>query len=144
MERLNAILNQYNSGAHDIDQLLEDLVDLAKGLDDEDQRAVKENLSEDELAIFDLLVKESIDPTDVEKLRKVSHHLLEELKEKLVIDWRDREATRAGVKTTIFDILYASLPEPTYSEEDCETKGLEVYNFVYERYKDSKDFINKP
>jgi type I restriction enzyme R subunit len=142
MERLNAILQEYNSGAHDIDQLFDDLVDLAKSLNEEEQRAVKENLTEEELAIFDLLFKENLNLNEIEKIRAVSRDLLSKLKvEKLVIDWREWESTRAGVKTAIFDVLYTDLPEPTYSEKDCEIKGLEVYNFVYEHYKDANHFL---
>ncbi|MEK9132712.1 MAG: hypothetical protein AAB606_03340, partial [Patescibacteria group bacterium] len=93
-------------------------------------------------AIFDLLLKENLDPNEVEDVRKASQALLKRLKLKLVLDWRERESTRAGVKTTISEILYSSLPEPTYSGEDCEIKGLEVYNFVYERYRDAKDLVS--
>lgn len=142
MDRLNVILQEYNSGAHDIDQLFDDLVDLAKSLNEEEQRAIKENLSEEELAIFDLLLKENLNPDEVEKVREVARSLLSKLKvEKLVIDWREWESTRAGVKTTIFDVLYKDLPEPSYVEQDCEMKGLEVYNFVYEHYKDANHFV---
>ncbi len=142
MERLNSLLEEYNSGAHDIDQLFDDLVDLAKSLNEEEQRAVKENLTEEELAIFDLLLKENLNPDEVEKVRVVARELLSKLKvEKLVIDWREWESRRAGVKTTIFDVLYKDLPEPTYAEKDCELKGLEVYNFVYEHYKDANHFV---
>jgi len=143
MERLMAMINTYNTGAHDIDQLFDDLVKLAKDLSEEEQRAVKENLSEEELAIFDLLLKEQLNPDEREKVRKTAKDLLAKLKqEKLVLDWREKEQTRAGVKTTISDILYDSLPEPTYSEKDCELKGLEVYNFVYEHYQDARSFIS--
>ena len=50
------------------------------------------------------------------------------------MDWKDKQSTRSGVKNTIYEIVYANLPEPTYSEFDCEEKGMSVYNFVYERY----------
>lgn len=142
MERLNALLQEYNSGAHDIDELFDDLVDLAKSLNEEEQRAVKENLTEEELAIFDLLVKDNLNPNEVEKIRLVAKELLSKLKvEKLVMDWREWETTRAGVRKTISDILYDGLPDPAYSENDCETKKLEVYNFVYEHYKDANHFV---
>ncbi|OGS23486.1 MAG: hypothetical protein A2297_01670 [Elusimicrobia bacterium RIFOXYB2_FULL_48_7] len=142
MERLNAILHEYNNGAHDIDQLFDDLIDLAKSLNNEEQRTVKENLTEEELAIFDLLLKENLNPEETEKVREVARGLIVKLKmEKLVSDWREWESTRAGVKTTIFDILYKDLPEPAYLETECETRGLEVYNFVYEHYKDANNFI---
>lgn len=143
MERFTKLLKMYNSGAHDIDQLFDDLVDLTKELSEEEQRAIKENLTGEELAIFDLLLKDNLNPDEREKIRKVSQELLAKLKqEKLVLDWREKESTRAGVKTTIYKILYADLPEPTYSEKDCEFKGLEIYNFIYEHYKDSGNFIS--
>ena len=140
MERLLAMLNLYNTGAHDIDQLFDDLVKLAQELSEEEQRSVKENLTEEELAIFDLLLKEQLSPDEREKVRKTAKELLAKLKqEKLVLDWREKEQTRAGVKTTISDILYDSLPEPTYTEKDCDIKGLEVYNFIFEHYIDAKN-----
>lgn len=134
MERLNSLLKEYNSGAHDIDQLFDNLVELAKDLTKEEQRAVKENLSEEELAIFDLLVKESLNPTEVAEIKKTSHEILLSIRPLLVPHWRDFETNRAGVKIAITDLLYSNLPEPTYTENDCEAKGNEVYNFVFENF----------
>jgi len=134
MERLNSLLKEYNSGAHDIDQLFDNLVELAKDLTKEEQRAVKENLSEEELAIFDLIVKESLNPTEVAEIKKTSHEILLSIRPLLVPHWRDFETNRAGVKIAITDLLYSNLPEPTYTENDCEAKGNEVYNFVFENF----------
>ena len=64
---------------------------LAKDLNEEEQRAVKEGLTEDELAIFDLLRKENLNPDETAKVRLVAKELLEKLKEKLVPGWRDFE-----------------------------------------------------
>ena len=126
------------SGAHDIDKLFKELVTLAKDLSEEEQRSLKENLTEDELAIFDLLLKENLNEKEVDQVKKTARTLLDKLQhEKLVLDWREKESTRAGVKSTIYNIVYSYLPEPTYTEIDCEQKGLEVYNFVYERYGSS-------
>ncbi len=136
IERLNSILQKYNHGAEDIDHLFNDLVDLSKDLQKEESRGEKEGLSEEELAIFDLLSKDNLNSENVEKVKSVSRKLLEKLKsEKIVLDWREKESTRAGVKTAISEVLYSSLPEPEYDEHDCENKCLEVYNFMYERYK---------
>lgn len=138
MDRLNSLLDEYNSGAHDIDKLFDDLVKLARDLNEEEQRALRENLTDDELAIFDLLMKDNLKDEEVDKVKKTARTLLEKLKEeKLVLDWREKESTRAGVKNTIYDVVYAHLPEPTYTEKDCELKGMDVYNFVYERYGNS-------
>jgi type I restriction enzyme R subunit len=135
LERLTSLLDDYNSEAHDIDQLFEELAKLAKDLNQEQERAVKENLTDDELALFDLLLKENLNADEADKVKKTARVLLEKLKaEKLVLDWKEKESTRAGVKNTIFEIVYDYLPEPTYSANDCEIKGLDVYNFILERY----------
>jgi len=141
MDRLLTLLQEYNSGAHDIDQLFDSLVELAKDLSVEERRAVKENLSEEELAIFDLLVKENLNPDEVAKIKGTAHELLENLKPLLVPHWRDFETNRAGVKIAISDLLFTKLPEPTYTEKDCELKGIEVYNFVYENCHNVKDLV---
>jgi len=142
MERLNSLLKEYNSGAHDIDELLKDLVELAHDLNEEEQRSIKEGLSEDELAIFDLLIKENLNPDEVARVHLVAKEILAKLKEKLVPDWREFEPRRAGVKTTIADVLYGNLPDPIYSKEDCDIKGREIYNFVYENYRDSSVLVS--
>lgn len=142
MERLVALLQEYNSGAHDVDQLFDDLVALAKDLSVEEQRAVKEDLSEDELAIFDLLVKENLNPDEVATIKGATHELLENLKPLLVPHWRDFETNRAEIKVAISDLLFTKLPEPTYTEKECELKGFEVYNFVYEHYQDARAFVS--
>ncbi len=142
MERLISLLQEYNSGAHDIDRLFDDLVALAKDLNEEEQRSVKENLSEEELAIFDLLVKENLNPDEVATIKGMAHDLLENLKPLLVSHWRDFETNRAGVKIAISDLLFAKLPaEPTYTEKECEMKGFEVYNFVYEHYQETRELV---
>ena len=138
MDRLVALLQEYNSGAHDVDKLFDDMVALARDLSVEEQRAVKENLSEEELAIFDLLVKDNLNPDEVAIIKGTAHELLLNLRPLLVAHWRDFEANRAGVKISISDLLFTKLPEPTYTEKDCELKGFAVYNFVYEHYQDAR------
>jgi len=141
IERLNSLLDEYNSGAHDVDKLFDDLVALAKDLDEEEQRAVKTGLSEDELAIFDLLVKENLNPDEVAIIKGTAHELLMNLRPMLVPHWREFETNRSGVKIAIADLLYAKLPQSTYTENECEAKGGEVYNFVYEHYRDASVLV---
>ncbi|NQV00256.1 MAG: type I restriction endonuclease subunit R [Parcubacteria group bacterium] len=142
MERLNLLLKEYNSGAHDIDQLFDNLIELAKDLTEEEQRAVKENLSEEELAIFDLLVKEDLTPNEIIIIKSTSNELLINLKPLLVPHWRDFETNQAGVKVAISDLLYSKLPEPTYTEKDCKIKGHEIYNFVFEHFVNAESLVN--
>ncbi len=139
LDRLNLLIHEYNSGSRDLDSFFEELLALAKELSEEDARAIKENLSEEELAIFDLLAKENLNPDEVEKVKKVAHELLIKLKnEKFVLDWKRKEETRADVKITIRDMLYDNLPEPTYSEKDCEDRTQKVYFHIYDNYVDAQ------
>ena len=139
LDRLNSLIHEYNSGSRDLDAFFEELLVLAKELSEEDARAIKENLTEEELAIFDLLVKEKLNPDEVGRVKKVAHELLAKLKtEKFVLDWKRKEETRADVKITIRDMLYDNLPEPAYSEKDCEDRTQKVYFHIYDNYVDAK------
>lgn len=44
-------------------------------------------------------------------------------------------------KAGISELLYTKLPAPTYTEKECESKGIEVYNFVYEHCQDIQDLV---
>jgi type I restriction enzyme R subunit len=59
-----------------IEDTFRKLVDLAKSLDAEQRRAAEEGLSEDELALFDLLVKADLTKADRERLKQASKSLL--------------------------------------------------------------------
>jgi len=111
---------------------------LAKDLNTEQQRSVKEKLSEYELAIFDLLIKENLNPDEVSAIKSASHELLTHLKPLLVPHWRDFDSNRSGVKQFISQLVFQKLPEPQYTSTECELRGMEIYNFVYDPYKDAR------
>lgn len=139
LDRLNRLLHEYNSGSHDLESFFDQLVALAKDLSEEDSRAIAENLSEEELAIFDLLKKENLNPDEVEQVKSVAKELVTKLRmEKLALDWKKKEETRADVKVTIRALLYDNLPEPTYTEDDCEDRTQKVYLHVYDSYVDGR------
>lgn len=67
------------------------------------------------------------------EVKKVARTLLEKLKkEKLVLDWRKQQTTRAMVFTAVKDIL-DQLPR-TYTPELYEEKCERVYQHFYEAY----------
>lgn len=55
--RIEELIAEYNVGSLNIDEYLRRLVELSRSPTDEEQRAVVEGLTEEELAIFDLLTK---------------------------------------------------------------------------------------
>jgi type I restriction enzyme, R subunit len=138
LDKFQQMIDEYNAGSCNVETLFTELVEFAQELNVEDKRAICENLSEEELAIFDLLTKPDITLTEKEKLevKKVAQELLETLKrEKLVLDWRRRQQTKAAVKVAIEQIL-DRLPE-SYLTEVYQRKCQEIYQHVYESYSEA-------
>ena len=137
-DKFQQMIDEYNSGSCNVEILFAELVELAQALKIEDKRALSENLSEEELAIFDLLTKPDITFTEAEKLqiKQVAKELLSTLKqEKLVLDWRRRQQSKAAVKVAIKDTL-DKLPE-SYLQEVYDRKCQEIYQHVYESYAEA-------
>lgn len=135
LEEFQRMIDEYNAGSANVETFFAKLMAFTKRLNDEEKRGLAEQLTEEELVIFDLLTKPDIRLTDQEtaEVKKVAKALLEKLKqEKLVLDWRKQQTTRAMVFTTIQDIL-DQLPR-TYTKELYEQKCDTVYQHFYESY----------
>ncbi len=111
------------------------LMELANSLDVEQRRAVEEGLTENELALFDLLRKENISKKDRETLKQASRGLLASLIELLkpMEQWTEKEQTQAEVKVFILDRLFEVLPQPPYSPDETEAIAGRVYDYVWQR-----------
>ena len=119
----------------DIERLFEELMRFVGDLDKEERRHIRENLTEDELTIFDILTKPEPKLTKAQEVqvKKIARELLSKLKrEKLILDWRTKEHAKAAVRKTIREELDA-LPE-VYERRLWEEKVERTYQFVLEHY----------
>jgi type I restriction enzyme, R subunit len=135
LAKFQQMIDEYNAGSLNVEEFFEQLVAFARELDAEDKRGIGEQLSEEELALFDLLTKPEPNLTRQEQqaVKTVARELLQTLKrEKLVLDWRRRQATRAAVEVCIQDML-DRLP-PAYSPAIYQQKCGLVYQHVYDSY----------
>ncbi len=135
LEEFQRMIDEYNAGSSNVEAFFAKLMAFTKKLNEEEKRGIAENLTEEELVLFDLLTKPQISLTKQETadVKRVAKNLLEKLKqEKLVLDWRKQQTTRAMVFTTIQDIL-DRLPR-AYSKEVYEQKCDVVYQHFYESY----------
>ncbi|HBN9636154.1 DEAD/DEAH box helicase [Pseudomonas aeruginosa] len=137
MEKFQKLIDAYNSGSMNIEVFFKKLVDLTADLQIEDQRAIRENLSEEELALFDILTKPVPELAEKEKaqVKKVCKELLETLKaEKLVLDWRKKDRARSDVRRTLEIVFDRGLPE-SYDEgiynEKCELAFHHIFTSYY-------------
>jgi type I restriction enzyme R subunit len=129
------MIDDYNEGRMNVDEFFAALVQMAQELREEEQRHVAEKLSEEELTLFDILTRPPLGLTKKEKelVKKVARDLLKVLKEeRLVLDWRKTQQTRAGVRVAIEEEL-DKLPE-AYTRELYTEKCNLVYEHVYESY----------
>lgn len=134
-EKLEALIADYNAGSHNIQESFEQIKDFIAGLNEEEARHVKEGVSEEELAIFDLLTKPNVElkKKDRQLVKDLAKKLLDKLKNELVIDWRKKRQGKARVRRCIEDVL-DPLPEDAYSDELYEEKCGLIYEHVYESY----------
>jgi type I restriction enzyme R subunit len=135
LEEFQKMIDEYNAGSANVEAFFAKLMAFTKKLNAEEKRGLAEQLSEEELVIFDLLTKHNITLTQQEaaEVKRVARSLLEKLKrEKLVLDWRKQQTTRAMVFTTIKDVL-DQLPR-AYTKELYDQKCDVVYQHFYEAY----------
>jgi len=136
LETFQKMIAEYNAGSRNVEDMFNELIEMIKKLSEEEQRHIAENLTEEELTLFDLLTKPDMSLTKKEEhqVKDVVKELLTTLThEKLVLDWRKKQQARADVKTTVEDIL-DHLPE-TYSAEVYQQKCEIVFSHIYESYK---------
>lgn len=139
--RYEEIVAEYNreKDRPTIERTFEDLMRFVRDMDEEESRSAREGLDEESLAIFDLIRKPELTAGDIAKIKKISVELLNKLKsEKLTIDhWRDKEATRDAVRSTIKDFLWSDdtgLPIDTFNEEDVGIATDEIFRHVFRAY----------
>jgi type I restriction enzyme R subunit len=138
VDRIEALIAEYNAGSLNIDEYLRRLIELSRTLDAEEQRAVTEGLTEEELAIFDLLTKPDpvLSAAERDVVKASAKRLLAHLHDKLVLDWRRRAATTADVRLSIKEILDADLPADPYPPPLFDAKVQAVFDHVATAYGD--------
>ena len=137
-EKYQQIIHDYNSEQDrvSIEKTFEDLMKLSNQLSEEERRYVREGFENDEqLSMFDVLMKDDLTKEDIKKLKKVAVELLNKIKQQLeTMDHPfDKQETKASLIITIRDLLWAELPQ-SYSDESINYYRDKVYNYVSQRY----------
>jgi type I restriction enzyme R subunit len=118
-----------------VEETFRRLIELVNSLDEEQKRATREGLAEDELALFDLLLKDGLDHTARERVKQASRELLAAVKARLAeLDrfW-EKEQTKADVEVFILDEIFASLPTPPFTPAEKKLVAANVYAHVWQQ-----------
>jgi type I restriction enzyme, R subunit len=135
VEKLEKLVEEYNLGTVDVEAFFEALKALVAEMEEEERRAAREGLNEDELAIFDLLTKPKpkLSKSQETSVKKVARDLLAKLQGQLAVaDWQAKQQTRAAVQSTIRFTLN-ELPEEPYPEGLWNEKVDAVWAFIFAR-----------
>jgi type I restriction enzyme R subunit len=118
-----------------IEETFAKLVDLANSLDAEQRRAAEEGLSEEELALFDLLKKAEMTKVDRERVKQASRGLVASIRELIapLERWTEKEQTQAEVEVFILDHLFAVLPTPPFTLDDKQVLAKRVYQHIWQQ-----------
>lgn len=137
LAKFEELIESYNAGSRNIDELFKELLALSRSLNEEQERHVREHLSEEELVIFDILTRPApaLSGEERAELKKVAKNLLTKLKQLLVLNWRHTVAARSRVKLAIEDVLDQGLPR-AYTPDIYKQKCSAVFEHVYEVYGD--------
>jgi type I restriction enzyme R subunit len=118
-----------------IEETFRQLIELVNSLNEEQMRATREGLREDELALFDLLQRDGLDKAARERVKQASRELLASIKTHLAeLDrfW-EKEQTKADIEVFILDQIFAKLPSPPFTVEEKTAVAGHVYNHVWQQ-----------
>ncbi len=133
-DRYKTMIKEYLDGSKSLDKIYQELIEFSNELLHEEKRHIREELdNEEELAVFDLLTKPDmhLKKDEIKQVKTIARQLLKTLKtEKMVIDWKKKQQTRAGVKQYI-EVELDHLP-PVYEKKIFDEKCNLVYKYVWE------------
>lgn len=134
-QRYKGIIDRYNAGGSENEDYYEQLVKLLEELKNEQNRPNIEGLTEEELEIYDLLVKgKKLTQAEEQKVKLAAKNLYNKLTidkdELLVVDWYKDDQPKLKVKSAIESTLDKDLPE-SYDKEAFEAKtNLLLNHFI--------------
>lgn len=138
-ERYQEIIDEYNRGkdAVSIEEIFSKLKALIGDLTIEESRATREELSEEQLTIFDLLRHgKELKDKERHEVKEIARSLLQRLidRELQVEHWLEKMQTAAAVRNAINDYLFQHLPHPIYNETDIGIRTDRVYEYLVGRF----------
>lgn len=135
-ERYQEIVQEYNKDkdAAEIQKVMDDLFALNDSCSEEEKRYLREGLNnEAELAVFDLLQKESLTKSDREAIKNLSKELLDKLADQrfALERLRTMATVQAQMKAEIIKHLFANLPASAYSPDEINVKAGALFAHIY-------------
>ncbi|AXO79659.1 type I restriction endonuclease subunit R [Olleya aquimaris] len=143
LERFERIIEDYNSGSLSIEEAYEDLMKQAENMSEEQERAAKNGMTEEQQELFDLLKKEKLTKEEEKNVKLAATELLVILfdaENKILIqEWHKEKATQEMVRQEIKKILNKDLPQ-SYDRNIFAKKTDVIFQHFYELAEQGRGF----
>ncbi|MDX1963934.1 MAG: type I restriction endonuclease subunit R [Pirellulales bacterium] len=122
-EKLQSTLNAYHNRAIATQEVIDELIRLAKEMDAATKRGEDLGLTEDEVAFYDALAtnESAIQAMGDDKLKIIATELITQVRKSVSIDWTLREGARARIRVLVKRILNKYGYPPDLQEEAVRT-----------------------
>ena len=122
-EKLKQTLNAYHNRAIATQEVIEELIKLAKEMDAAGKRGENLGLTDDEIAFYDALAanESAVQAMGDDKLKLIAAELITQVRKSVTIDWTLRESARAKIKVMVKRILNRYGYPPDLQEEAVKT-----------------------
>ena len=122
-EMLKKTLNAYHNRAIATQEVIEELIKLAKEMNAANQRGVDLGLNDDEVAFYDALAanNSALEVMGKDNLKVVATELITRVRKSVTIDWTLRESARAKIKVLVKRILRKHGYPPDFQDEAVKT-----------------------
>ncbi len=134
--RYQEIVRDYNKDKDEaeIQRVFDELEAYNANLDVEARRYVREELdNEQQLAVFDLLQKDSLTHSERESIKKTAVDLLARLHDvqSQIDHWREKASAQAQVHAEIIKHLFSHMPADRYSADEISQKADALFAHIY-------------
>jgi type I restriction enzyme R subunit len=122
-EKLKQTLNAYHNRAIATQEVIEELIKLAKELDAATKRDEDLGLTDDEVAFYDALAanESAVEAMGDDQLKVIAAEVISKVRQSVTIDWTLRESARARIRVMVKRILNKYGYPPDLQEEAVQT-----------------------
>ena len=122
-DKLKSTLNAYRNRAIATQEVIEELIKLAKEMDAANKRGENLGLNDDEVAFYDALAsnESAVKAMGNDELKVVAAELVTQVRNSVTIDWTMRESARAKIRVMVRRILRKHGYPPDLAEEATKT-----------------------
>lgn len=126
-EILQGVLNRYQNGLLSNKEVIDELMKMAKQIQEAHEAGNELGLSEEELAFYDALTKPQAikDLYENDELIALTKELTEALRKNHTVDWQKRESARAEMRVIIKRLLRKHKYPPEGMEDATDTVLLQ-------------------